>query len=312
MSSSLALGSAPAASRPSDGGEHRRRRSPRRVARRCAWRTRGVRYDGHLERERTRAPATGPVNRPRGWTRASYPGGDAQTLPRSVFGRRLPRTYLGRPCPRSPAGSSPTSAPSSSSGSSLTIAGIAGRRPRLARARARVLGPRQGGLGDERRDRRALRRHRRRQLPAAAGGDAARRARRSARRGCGPTWRRLDDAAEEGAARTRASPRTRRPATTPSSPRTGAPPSRSSTPRRTRTRRSARTRAAEKAAQRALRGATVGGEPVHLTGFDALARGQRRRQRGPRRAAGGGARRAGRAAGAQPSSSPRSWPSSRS
>ena len=51
---------------------------------------------------------------------------------------------------------------------------------------------------------------------------------------------------------------------------TGARPSRSSTRRRTRTRRSARTPSAEKAARAALQGATVGGAPVHLTGFDAL------------------------------------------
>ena len=38
---------------------------------------------------------------------------------------------------------------------------------------------------------------------------------------------------------------------------------------------------AERAAQSALRGATVAGEPVHLTGFDALARGERRDNEGP-------------------------------
>ena len=55
----------------------------------------------------------------------------------------------------------------------LTIAGIAAAGPRHGRARAGVLGARQGGLGDQRRDRRALPRHRRRHGSAAARGHAA-------------------------------------------------------------------------------------------------------------------------------------------
>ena len=117
-----------------------------------------------------------------------------------------------------------------------------GRRPRHRRARPRVLGPQQGGLGDQRRDREALPRHRRRHRAAGPGRDAAE----------GHDGRL---AAGAGGPRTRSTARSREAlprlarrllrldaATRPSSRRTAARPSRSSTRSPTRIRRSARTR----------------------------------------------------------------------
>jgi putative drug exporter of the RND superfamily len=142
------------------------------------------------------------------------------------------------------------------------------RGPGHAGARAGAVGARQGGLGHQRRDRQALRRHRRRGGPAAAGGDAAR-----------GQDRRLSgirrDLAKVDATLERALPGARI-------------ASFASTGDRVFASKDGRTAYAlvypggaegadfggnpdaARAATDALAGARVGGEPVHVTGFDAL------------------------------------------
>ena len=140
----------------------------------------------------------------------------------------------------------------------------------LDRAEERSVGAPQGGLRDRRRHRQALCDVARRQLAAAAG-------RRAAARPDGPLPRRprRPGTGRRAACGARcpapASPRTRPRATQPSPPPTGGPCSRSSTRAPLPRAQFGENPAAARAAARALRGAEVGGEPVHLTGFDALA-----------------------------------------
>ena len=124
----------------------------------------------------------------------------------------------------------------------------------------------------------ALRRHRRRQRAAAAGRHAAR-GQTVESPGVRGDLRRLDATPAAGAAAARASPPTPRPATARSSRRTAARRSRSSIRGPTPTRAFGDNPRGRSAPRRALAGRPSAGAPVHLTGFDALARGERRRRR---------------------------------
>ena len=145
-----------------------------------------------------------------------------------------------------------------------------GRRAGNGCARPGVLGPQQGGLGDQRR-----------RSPSTTTAPAATRcrwfrwsrcprARRWTRPECARTSRGSTEAWSE-----RASGRPPRLVRVHRRPdlrlrRRPHRPSRSSTRSPTPTRCSARTRAPRRPPARALADATVGGAPVHLTGFDAL------------------------------------------
>ena len=111
-------------------------------------------------------------------------------------------------------------------------------------------------------------RHRRRERAVAARGHAARRARRSTRRGA-----RASCARSTGGPRRRcrahASPRTRRPATARSSPKDGRTIFSVVYPR-VPTSTFGDDSASAKRLRAALRGLTVAGAPLHVTGFDAL------------------------------------------
>ncbi len=119
------------------------------------------------------------------------------------------------------------------------------RRPRRLRARdgepgGRVLGPRQGGLGDQPADREELPGHRRRHVAPDAGDHPARGGERRLARPSRPTWRSWTPACGRRSPAPGSPPMPRQ-GTTPSSRMTGPRPTPSSTRRRTRTRSSART-----------------------------------------------------------------------